>query len=232
MELIPWAVDGETGLDVLVNNQQATVSDLLQAMQQPADDPSVLKPFHKQRYASCAGCVNNCCKYNCITVDLVAAQALATGCGLDLAQFAQAYLNLSPNLPYPELRRQPCPFLVANRCTVYSARALICRLYLCTPMSERLEQLRAAVSFAGEAALRQRLVELGLAPNNWTAAAGRQSLCQRYQRREITRESWLERSEQLEIELERNPFRDGRGYDSISLRECCTDRLWQSLGPD
>lgn len=229
VRIFPYEIEGETGLDVDVLSEEATVADLLAAMQAPADDKSILKPFHKQRYARCAGCINNCCKYNCITVDLIAALALASRLRLDLAKFALDYLMLSPDLPYPEFGRRPCPFLQDNRCTAYAERALICRLYLCTPMTDRLEQLRSAVSFAGEAALRQRLVDLGLAPANWTAEVRRQVLRSRYRRGEITKEQWLELSEQLEIQLEHNPFQGGRGYDDVRLRECCTDRLWQQL---
>ena len=70
----------------------------------------VLKPFHKQRYSVCRGCVNNCCKYNAIWVDLVAAERLAARQGLSLRRWASRYLANDPDLPYPEFRRRPCPF--------------------------------------------------------------------------------------------------------------------------
>jgi Fe-S-cluster containining protein len=229
IEVFPCEIEGEVGLDVQVNDPWATVADLLIAMQSPADDPGVLKPFHKQRYARCAGCVNNCCKHNNITVDLVAAEELAETLGLSLQRFAREYLSFNPDLPFPELRRRPCPFLLANRCTVYQSRALICRLYLCTPMTDRLEQLRSAVSFAGEAALRQRLVELGLAPANWSAQALLRDLRQRSQQGGLAKERWSIASEYLNLQLRCNPFSAGKGYAEVLLSDCCADQLWQQL---
>ncbi|NLY53056.1 MAG: YkgJ family cysteine cluster protein [Firmicutes bacterium] len=229
VELIPVTIEGETGLDVRVHRQEATVSDLIAAMQLPADDPKILKPFHKQRYAVCRGCVNNCCKYNPIVIDLVAAERLARHHSLNLMQFARQYLALTPDLPYPELRRRPCPFLRQNCCTVYEARALICRLYLCTPMTTRLEKLRCAVLLAGEAALQQRLVELGVAPRSWQPTQLMAALKHSYRAGKLTPEAYRREREQLDLLLERNPFLDGCDYDEVCLRQCCTEDLWQTI---
>ncbi len=229
LELFPCEIDGEPGLDVRITDRNATVADLLASLQQATDDEGILKPFHRQRYARCAGCTTNCCKYNFITPDLVAANALTARFGLDLPGFAERYLNLGSDLPYPEFKRRPCPFLADNRCTVYQERALICRLYLCTPMTDRLEQLRAAVSFAGEAALKQRLVDLGLGPAGWRVSAERRALRLRRDQGQLSPEAYAEASEQLELRHEHNPFLQGQGYARALLVECCTDRLWQSL---
>lgn len=227
VRLVPYEIEGEVGLDVVVSNQDASVADLIAALQLPADDPAILKPYHKKRYSVCRGCVNNCCKYNSIVVDLVAAERLAGHLGLNLSRFAQAYLSCEPDLPFPEFKRRPCPFLAQNCCTVYVARALICRLYLCTPMTERLEKLRCAVLFAGEAALRQRLVELGLAPSSWQEQHLRSTLNRRYRGGAMTRLSWEQEHDQLDLLLHRNPFLTGRDYETVRLQECCTPELWQ-----
>lgn len=229
IQLIECDIEGEVGLDVWIADRDATVADLLACLQQATDDQGVLKPFHRRRYARCAGCTTNCCKYNYITPDLVAANALASKLGLTLDAFADRYLNLGSDLPYPEFRKRPCPFLADNRCTVYQERALICRLYLCTPMSDRLEQLRAAVSFAGEAALKQRLVELGLGPAGWRISAERKALRMRRDQGYLSPDAYAEASEQLQLHYERNPFLQGQGYAEALLVECCTDSLWQSL---
>lgn len=229
VELAPIEIEGETGLDVLIGDHAATVADLLMAMQAPADDARVFKPYHRQRYGRCEGCVTNCCKSNDITVDLVAAEAIASHLGMGLRQFAANYLRINDDLLYPELRKRPCPFLVANRCTVYHQRALICRLYLCTPMTDRLEKLRCTVLLAGEAALRQRLVELGVAPSSWGAGSLRARLRARYEAGEFERQRWQEEQEQLELLLTHNPFADGARYDQVQLIDCCTDALWARL---
>lgn len=229
VHLVPYEIDGEMGLDVVVSNQQASVADLMAAMQPPADDPTIVKPYHKRRYSICRGCINNCCQYNSIVVDLVAAERLADRLGMSLGRFAKAYLSGDPDLPFPEFKQQPCPFLVQNCCTVYSARALICRLYLCTPMSERLEKLRCSILFAGEAALRQRLVELGLGPSSWREKNLRAALNLRRRSGSISQGAWERESEQLDLLLARNPFLAGRDYTTVLLKECCTTELWQLI---
>lgn len=229
LEIFTTEIDGEQGLDVRIWSHKATVHDLLLALQAPANDPTVFKPYHKARYARCEGCTYNCCKPNDITVDLIAAEALAHVLGLSLRRFAEAYLKLSSDIPYPEFKRRPCPFLQDNRCTVYQERALICRLYLCTPMTDKLEKLRGAVLLAGEAALRRRLSELGLGPKAWQDKELRAALHERYNQGEISRADWDEYSEQLEILSNKNPFQNGKGYTDILLQECCTDTLWAFL---
>lgn len=229
VELIPIDIEGETGLDVVIHDPSATVADLLMAMQAPADDPSVFKPYHRQRYGRCEGCVTNCCKSNDIVIDLVAAEAIASRLSVGLRQFASGYLRLNDDLLFPEFRQRPCPFLVANRCSVYQERALICRLYLCTPMTDRLEKLRCAVLLAGEGALRQRLVELRLGPASWAAGTLRASLRARYQHGELDTARWHEEQEQLDLLLTHNPFLEGAQYDQARLIDCCTDTLWGRL---
>lgn len=227
VHLVPYEIEGETGLEVVVRNQQASVADLIAAMQLPADDPTIVKPYHKRRYSVCRGCINNCCKYNSIVVDLVAAEQLAARLDMSLSRFAKTYLSVDPDLPFPEFKRQPCPFLVQNCCTVYSARALICRLYLCTPMSDRLEKLRCAVLFAGEAALRQRLIDLGIGPSSWQEKNLLAALDLRRRSGSITPENWEREHEQLNLLLNRNPFLAGRDYTTALLKDCCVPELWQ-----
>jgi len=232
LEIFTIEIDGEQGLDVRIRSDKATVHDLLQALQAPADDPGVFKPYHKERYAVCRGCTYNCCKSNDITVDLVAAEALAKKLDMGLKRFTESYLKLSSDIPYPEFKRRPCPFLTDNRCTVYHERALICRLYLCTPMTDKLEKLRAAVLLAGEAALRHRLIEFNLGPKAWQSRVIRDTLRRRYSKGEMSRAEWQEGSEQLEILLNNNPFHNGKGYADVLLQECCTDKLWATLIKD
>lgn len=229
VKLIPCEIEGEVGLDVVIANQDATVADLIQALQQPADDSTIIKPYHKQRYGVCRGCVNNCCKYNSIVVDLVAAERLSAHLGLSLRDFAHSYLSCHSDLPFPEFKRRPCPFLVDDCCTVYVNRALICRLYLCTPMTERLEKLRAAVLLMGEAALRQRLLEEGVVARHWQERQLQESLYRRYRSGALTMDEFEREQEQLELLLHGNPFLAGKGYDDTKLRECCSGDLWLQI---
>lgn len=216
-------IEGETGLDIIVVNSEATVEDLLQALQAPADDPRVYKPLLRERYGRCAGCLYNCCKSNDIPLDLIAALSLADSLGLTLKRFAQAYLKLDSSVVFPEFRKRPCPFLSNNLCTVYEARALICRLYICTPMSDRLERLRCAVLLMGEGALRQRLVDLGLGPKSWTEPYLVKSLQDKHKL------GLFEELSHLDILIHHNPYLLGKTHATTKLRECCTEELWEEL---
>jgi Fe-S-cluster containining protein len=222
-------IDGENGLNVARVSPDATVSDLLKAMQTPADDPLVYKPLHRSRYGVCAGCVYNCCKSNDIPLDLISARAIAFSLGLSLASFAQRFLKLDHTSLFPEFRKRPCPFLNNNLCTIYEQRALICRLYICTPMSETLEKLRSAALLMGEAALRQTLVEQDLGPAAWTEDFLARDLYRQHKQGLISSDRLEEELEMLDMWIHRNPFLEGHGYDTVRLRDCCTETMWKRV---
>ena len=83
--------------------------------------------------------------------------------------------------------------------------------------------------FWREAALRQRLVELGYAPRTWTERYLGQQLQQRWQAGELTPAAWHQEQEQLDLLIANNPFFSGRDYQTVRLQECCTPQLWQTL---
>jgi Fe-S-cluster containining protein len=221
VRLVYCDIDGDTGLDVEVTDPIATVADLLAAMQSPADDKEVYKPLHKARYGVCAGCTYNCCKSNDIPLDLVAARSIATNLGMPFERFLRSHLRYDESLTFPEFRRRPCPFLAGNLCKVYAHRALICRLYLCTPMSDRLEKLRLAVLLMGNGALRQTMVDLQMAPRTW----GERHL--RHAAASSARREWDE--DMLERMLHTNSYLLGAQHHEVLLRDCCPDTLWHIL---
>lgn len=219
VELVPLPVEGEMGLDVIITDRTASVGDLLRVMQHPADDPRVYKPLHRSRYGVCAGCLYNCCKSNDIPIDLLSAQMIAHRQGITLRKFMRIYLRSDESVMFPELRIRPCPFLIDNRCGVYEERALVCRLYLCTPMSDRLEKLRACVLLMGNGALREIMVRESLATRRW-----RESELQKMVARASDPE-W--ESDMLNRILHRNPYLLDAGHDEVKLLDCCPDSLWR-----
>ena len=221
VRLVHCEIDGETGLDVQVADSSATVYDLLAAMQYPADDKEIYKPLHKARYGVCAGCAYNCCKSNDIPLDLVAAQSIARAHELSLQRFLRSHVRYDDSVMFPEFRRRPCPFLTENLCSVYQHRALICRLYLCTPMSDQLEQLRLAVLLMGNGALRQTMVDMHMAPRIWGERSLRQAAS------ESVRSEW--EGAMLERMLYANPYLLGAQHHEVMLRDCCPDELWCRL---
>ncbi len=220
---------GEAQLVLCALNQTATVADLLEAMQLATDDANLLKPRLQTRYGVCAGCRANCCHHYDVTPDYLSVRRLADQQQLDLTAFAQKWLDLSENLPFPQWKKHPCPFLKDELCTIYQERALICRLYLCTPMGDSLEKLRCAVSLMGEGALRLMLVRAEIAPKGWCYRALADDLKLRLRQGNLTRVHYEDEMEQLHIMTERNPFLLAADYSEIRLADCCTDDFWATL---
>ncbi|HZW49335.1 MAG TPA: YkgJ family cysteine cluster protein [Bacillota bacterium] len=221
--------NGEAQLVLSALNQSATVADLLEAMQQATDNADVVKPQLQTRYGICAGCRSNCCHHYDVTPDYLAVRRQASNQQLDLPTFAARWLNMSDNLPFPQWNKHPCPFLKEELCSIYQERALICRLYLCTPMGDSLEKLRCAVSLMGEGALRLMLVRAGIAPKGWSYRALADDLKLRLRLGNLTREHYEDEMEQLHIMTERNPFLLAEEYSEIRLADCCMDDFWATL---
>jgi len=220
---------GEPQLELIELHAKATVSDLLKAIQEATDNPDIYKPQLKGQYGICAGCRTNCCRQHDITPDYLSVKRIALMQGLSIKEFAEKWLNVSAEGVYPQFKKRPCPFLQNNLCTVYEQRALICRLYLCTPMGDSLEKIRGAVSYMGEGALRIKLLEEGIGPKSWTYRSQADALKERLRAGTLTREEYEEQMEQLHLMTEHNPFLTAESYEEISLADCCNDFLWQKL---
>ncbi|MCE5196268.1 MAG: YkgJ family cysteine cluster protein [Negativicutes bacterium] len=220
---------GEAQLVLRALSQTATVADLLRAMQLATDDADLLKPRLQTRYGVCAGCRANCCHHYDVTPDYLSVRRLADRQQLDVTAFARKWLDLSENLAFPQWKKHPCPFLKDELCTIYQERALICRLYLCTPMGDSLEKLRCAVSLMGEGALRLMLVRAEIAPKAWGYRALADDLKLRLRQGNLTRAHYEDEMEQLHLMTERNPFLWAADYSEIRLADCCTDDFWALL---
>ena len=220
---------GEPQLELVELHTKATVSDLLHAIQEATDDSNIYKPQLKGQYGICAGCKTNCCRQHDITPDYLAVKRIAELKGLSLREFSERWLDVSSEGVFPQFKKRPCPFLEENLCSVYQQRALICRLYLCTPMGETLEKIRAAVSYMGEGALRIKLMEEGIGPKSWTYRSQADALRDQLRKDSLTREQYEDRMEQLHLMTEHNPFLTAESYEEVFLADCCTDFLWQKL---
>lgn len=134
-------LNGDGQVDCRGMDGQTTVQDLLDAVDR----------FLAEHPLPCDRCAESCCKKHwAVEVDNVAARRLA-GEG-NVAAFVRSRLKTKWNyaLDFRQyvLRKQgACPFVSQeNRCSVYAARPLICRLYVCSPRSERYDSLRGAVA--------------------------------------------------------------------------------------
>ena len=145
--------DLKAGIDIRVNDPQATVADLLEAWQPLCDDPRVIKQYGGEN-GMCRGCVNNCCNTAYVIPDLIAFKKMAAALALDHQDFIDEYFDVEKTKAgLLRMRPNPCIFLRDNICTIYSHRSLICRFYLCSNMSGDCEQLVYSIAWAGSAAL-------------------------------------------------------------------------------
>lgn len=155
---------GREGLGLRINGE-ATVQDLLDAWQPLCDDHTIFKSYAAGNYASCKGCLQNCCATAYVIPDLVSFRKMAALKGLDYAEFIARYFQ--PEKKSAGLLRMlpdPCVFLNDSICTIYPVRSLICRLYICTPLLGDTEQLIYEIAWTGAAATQIFARENGLLP--------------------------------------------------------------------
>jgi len=155
--------NGKLGLGVKVAGKGATLADLLQAWEPLADDDTVFKQYAQDNYSVCKGCRVNCCRQAYVIPDLVSLKKMSDYLGLSPQEFAVRYFDQEKlRLSLPRLRSSPCLFLVEDCCSVYPARTLICRFYLCTHILGETEELIYSIALAGMAATQIYLHRLGI----------------------------------------------------------------------
>lgn len=95
----------------------------------PAKVDRLAEQFGREAEAQidCTSC-GACCRDNCVPVDAEEQARLARAIGISEQEFAEKYLGKDEDNE-PAIEASPCPFLEANRCTVYEHRPEACRGY-------------------------------------------------------------------------------------------------------
>lgn len=164
--------NGKLSVGIRFDNS-ATLQDLLDAWQPLCDDRSIYKTYAPGNYNLCRGCQINCCNTAYVIPDLIAFKHMADLTGLSYADFIAQYFDVE-KLQAGLLRMQsnPCIFLHDNVCTIYPARSLICRFYLCTTLISDTEELIYKIAWSGSAATQIFAEEHGfLAPRGQGATS-------------------------------------------------------------
>ncbi|MDX9872576.1 MAG: YkgJ family cysteine cluster protein [Clostridia bacterium] len=155
ISLLPYVKNGHTGIDIQIVSPDAVVSDYLEAL-----DGYILQGgFTRLRAetSQCEGCVTCCGERMPLTsIDAFMLQkALAPD--LSLGQFLNryAYVAVSGRMVDILLSRaadEQCLFLDRKdlRCAGYRDRPLVCRTYICAPLSPRAQKLRQEITNTGE----------------------------------------------------------------------------------
>ncbi|MGE5397332.1 MAG: YkgJ family cysteine cluster protein [Chitinophagales bacterium] len=120
-------------------------------------EPLANDSLYDKKYAGdsgvCKGCINNCCNAAFVIPDLISFKALCQATTGSPERFLESFVEPDRLLAgIPRVKSNPCIFLKQQVCTVYEARCLICRFYLCTDIEGETEQLIYSVVTAGIAA--------------------------------------------------------------------------------
>jgi len=143
-------------LDIKCYDENVTVQDLADAMQWAADAPSLnkeLRTWPCRSQGSCFGCTYCCERFN-IFITNIDAQNLAAGLNVSLNEFLAYFTRYEPWKVNRVRLADPLHFCLDEcSCKLYDVRPLVCRLYICAPLSSMLKRVVAEVNCVGEAAL-------------------------------------------------------------------------------
>ncbi|MBP1762569.1 MAG: hypothetical protein H6Q64_2111 [Firmicutes bacterium] len=154
---------GKILLGIKMEDESASLQDLLDAWQPLCDDTLIHKEYAAAFHDACKACQVNCCNTAYVIPDLIAFKKIAAHLTIGYPDFIRQYfqqdklaaglLRLSPD---------PCIFLQERICSIYELRSLICRFYICTPLHGETEELIYKISWAGGAATQVFAEQQGL----------------------------------------------------------------------
>lgn len=151
-----YAQEDSTTLGILCYDENATVEDLAQALHWVADDVTLnkeLRMWPQHTRGSCYGCTY-CCERFGIYLTNIDAQTLAAKFSLPLSEFMAYGTRYEPWKVNRVRLANPTNFCIGTEgCLIYEDRPLICRLYVCAPLTPLLRRVVAEVNTMGEAAL-------------------------------------------------------------------------------
>ena len=155
--------NGRFLLGVRVEDETASLQDLLDAWQPLCDDTLIHKAYASSFHDACKACQVNCCNTAYVIPDLIAFKKIAAQLELGYKDFMQQYFQMEKLAAgLLRLKPDPCIFLKERICSVYSLRSLICRFYICTPLQGGTEELIYKISWAGGAAAQVFAEQQGL----------------------------------------------------------------------
>lgn len=162
---------GRILLGVKVEDQAASLQDLLDAWQPLCDDTLIHKEYAAACHDACKACQVNCCNTAYVIPDLIAFKKIAAHLGLSYQDFIRLYFQTEKYAAgLLRLAPDPCIFLKERICSIYELRSLICRFYICTPLYGETEELIYKISWAGGAATQVFAEQQGLMDRSGNAS--------------------------------------------------------------
>lgn len=140
--------------DVVVMSKDATVADYEKGCEEVFSSETAVRNYA----SSCFGCNKCCCGRIPVTLyDIYRLKAVGVGTELDIRQWIKKYARVKNfgkclDICLSVMDDGVCIFWDRDRgkCRVYEGRPLVCRSYICAPLSWRGENLRTQVINSGE----------------------------------------------------------------------------------
>lgn len=155
LRLLPYEHQGQKGLDIQVLNEEATVFDFCEAVDEFILNSQISRL--RSNADCCEGCDVCCGERMPLTVVDILQLKEALEPQLSVGDFLNkyCYVAVSGRVIDILLRRdqeEKCIFLnkQENKCSNYQLRPLVCRIYICTALSGRAERLRQELVNSGE----------------------------------------------------------------------------------
>ena len=215
IQIIPLTVTDDLGLDslgcdIIINDDAATVADLLTALDE----------FAGQYLSDCKGC-DGCCRERAplIAADIPALASLLPATTFPAHAVCEAFaeITISKNGAADIFFRRDknsgacCLLDTLNKCcTAHPCRAFVCRSHFCIPRSDALSRLREEIVNIGE----NELTRLLLAEE----AKGAQPLNGKRLNDQLSAEDYP-----------LNPQSNKNSYADIIIKQTVSSELWQQL---
>lgn len=216
VKIISKAFPAGIGYDIQVTDQQASLLDYLEALNEYILKGKLTRT--RQNTDQCEGCDGCCAERIPLTmVDLYMLQQALQKQGenrtLEQVLRRYAYVKAEGRVVDITLARDEagrCVFFdpATNKCTIYSFRPLVCQTFICCLASDRARKLREEIVNSGE----DQLVKWSLTNIAWD------SLFNELWEPDISLEDW-----------EDTPFKNKHSYGEILIKDLCSPDLWQKL---
>lgn len=145
-------INGVAGFDLKVKSGNASVQDLLDAMNDFIENGAPARLWPPDSRSSCCGC--DLCCHEPLPVTAIDAENIARALQLDfISVFKYLRVEVQANVVDITLQRKNmrnCIFLQKDgKCSIYKVRPFLCQTYICCQNPESMNELRSQIANQG-----------------------------------------------------------------------------------
>lgn len=210
------SIGGNKGYDLLVCEDDATVADYLESLNEFIEKGAIDRQRHDggREYPTCKAC-HNCCRER---IPITSVDLWRLSEEKPINEIFAKYLRVSVQGRVVDITLKLGPEGVcrlnnsdSQLCSIYRNRPFVCQTYICCSLSRRALKLRETVLNTGEDQLVRdwiRMVDEGTVEPRIDEA-----------------EDWDLREE----DWEPTPFEGKTSYAEILLKDLCSSQLWEKI---